>query len=536
MAKRSGREVLTLREAADFVRVSEKTLGDMARAGKVPCQKVGREWRFLRAAVERWLANEEPAPAVGEPDVQHALPSRGLDAPPAPTTPERAGFGDTAFTQNRDEPLHRWVPWIAGFSASFVGEVLDAAGGRDPADVIVLDPFAGVGTTLVEAMRRGHNAIGFEINPYAALVCRAKLQCARYDLALVQRTVRGLLDHMAQRGGSEPRSRPPAEFKSRAPFFSPKVERKVLHVLDFIDEQPAPWLQDLLRVAFGAVIVSISNYSYEPSLGRRASAGKDDVLDADVAGAVAGKLDEMARDIAQAQLHMASLGRAPRTDVHCESFLTCAGRVPSGSIDYLITSPPYLNNYHYVRNTRPHLHWLRLVESRSELKAMEEISFGKFWQTVRAGPRLDLEVQIDGLAEQIDLLRQRNPDKGVYGGTGWANYAVAYFNDCLRFCRAARTLMRPGGTLVVVLGNNILQGIEFQTDQHFASIAQTCGFELANIHRVRKKRTGSSIVNSSVRAGSPKLRVELYESALELTAPAARPHASAPVDDALPPQ
>ena len=90
--------------------------------------------------------------------------------------------------------------------------------------------------------------------------------------------------------------------------------------------------------------------------------------------------------------------------------------------------------------------------------------------------------------------------------------------------------------MVVVLGNNILQGIEFRTDQHFASIAQTCGFGLANIHRVRKKRTGSSIVRSSVRAGSPRKRVELYESALELTAPAQRPHPSTSVDDALPPQ
>jgi DNA modification methylase len=31
----------------------------------------------------------------------------------------------------------------------------------------VLDPFAGVGTTLVESYRRGLNVIGFEINPYA---------------------------------------------------------------------------------------------------------------------------------------------------------------------------------------------------------------------------------------------------------------------------------------------------------------------------------------------------------------------------------
>jgi tRNA G10 N-methylase Trm11 len=42
----------------------------------------------------------------------------------------------------------------------------------------VLDPFAGVGTTLVQAFRRGLNVVGFEINPYAALAARMKLESA----------------------------------------------------------------------------------------------------------------------------------------------------------------------------------------------------------------------------------------------------------------------------------------------------------------------------------------------------------------------
>ena len=48
--------VMTLTEAAEFIRVSEKTLGEMARAKRIPGKKVGREWRFLREALERWLS------------------------------------------------------------------------------------------------------------------------------------------------------------------------------------------------------------------------------------------------------------------------------------------------------------------------------------------------------------------------------------------------------------------------------------------------------------------------------------------------
>ena len=48
-------EILTRSEAAVFIRVSEKTLGEMARTGRIPAQKAGREWRFLRGALEAWL-------------------------------------------------------------------------------------------------------------------------------------------------------------------------------------------------------------------------------------------------------------------------------------------------------------------------------------------------------------------------------------------------------------------------------------------------------------------------------------------------
>jgi hypothetical protein len=35
------------------------------------------------------------------------------------------GFRDPAFTKNKELPLHRWVPWIAGFSAHFVDDYLE---------------------------------------------------------------------------------------------------------------------------------------------------------------------------------------------------------------------------------------------------------------------------------------------------------------------------------------------------------------------------------------------------------------------------
>src|SRR6266571_9214409 len=70
---------------------------------------------------------------------------------------ERPVFNDPAFASNKTLPIHRWVPWIAGFSSSFVKDALNKyLDGKGT----VLDPFAGVGTTLVESVLLDHNRIG----------------------------------------------------------------------------------------------------------------------------------------------------------------------------------------------------------------------------------------------------------------------------------------------------------------------------------------------------------------------------------------
>ena len=519
-------DVMTLAEAAEFIRVSEKTLGEMARDHRVPCRKVGREWRFLRHALEEWLAgssssnttSEEEGPRrtsgdsrVGEPLVQYQI--------------SFPGFRDTAFRENHERALHRWVPWIAGFSSAFVDEVLERTLAERQEGACILDPFAGVGTTLVEGIKHGCNVVGFEINPYAALACRVKVNAASYDVGVFLERIVSFREHIEVQqihGAEEPLSRPPNGFVSRVPFFSPDVERQVLFALDFIRAETVPWIRDLFQVALGSVMVGFSNYSYEPSLGTRVAAGKPNIETADVGGTIADKLQEMADDVSFFQDTMSKLRRKPTSRMFADSYFDCSSKLARESVDVLITSPPYLNNYHYVRNTRPQMFWLGMVKLASDLKEFERKSFGQFWQTVRSGPTVKLVPKIEEMEALIETLRNRNSEKGPYGGPGWANYAASYFNDCARFCAITRDLIRPGGTAVVVIGNNILQGIEFRTDRFFGQIAEQSGFEIVDFHEVRKKRTGSSIVNSSVRVGTVPTRVQLYETAVEMRVPPVR--------------
>jgi hypothetical protein len=430
----------------------------------------------------------------------------------------RSAFGDTAFTKNRQEPLHRWVPWIAGFSAGFVQEVLDAAACESPKDVTVLDPFAGVGTTLVEGLKRGYNVVGFEINPYAALACEVKISCARQKLRPLGEALSRLEDFSSRLsdGNLTPKSHPPSKFKSRIPFFSPAVEREVLLLQDFIAEQNEPFVGKALNLTLGAVMVAFSNYSYEPSLSTRSAAGKHLIERADVFRIFRDKLCEIEADMSLLQQHLKQFKHKPTAEIHQRSYLQSANVLNPGTVDILVTSPPYLNNYHYVRNTRPQLHWLKLINDNGGMRRLEEDNFGRFWQTVRSGPSIPLSFKLPELERVLAAIRERNPEKGVYGGNGWANYAATYFNDCARFFEVTRHVMKPNGLVVIVIGNNIVQGVHIETDRFLAQIAERHGFRLEHMHRVRNKRTGSSIVNSSVRAGVTKVPTQLHETAVEL--------------------
>jgi len=427
-------------------------------------------------------------------------------------------FSDPAFASNKVLPIHRWIPWIAGFSSEFVqsaiSEFLNEAG-------VVIDPFAGVGTTLVEAMKAGHDTIGFEINPYAILACEVKTEAGDISPEALRESIYlfEVFFNDAVTSGRKPKSVPPKGFNTREEFYSPEVLQKVLLVWDFIETITEPQLKRMFRLAFAATMVRYSNYSYEPSLGTRRGAGKDNIEDYDVSGAIIGKLLEMLDDIQALQDGGGFQGADAK--VIRDSFFNSEKHLESDVADLLITSPPYLNNYHYIRNTRPHLYWLGFAKTSKDTEPLEQANFGKYWQTVRALNRveLDFDLPASDLADVLEQLRTLNPEKGVYGGNGWANYAAAYFNDCYRFALGINYVLKPGASALVVIGNSILQGVHIPTDRYLGEICQAAGLEFVQIHTPRQTRVGNSIIQSNVRVGKAKKGRQLYESVVELRKP-----------------
>ena len=51
--------VMTVEETAKYLKVPRSTVYKLAQEGRIPCQKVGRHWRFKRDSINRWLERTE---------------------------------------------------------------------------------------------------------------------------------------------------------------------------------------------------------------------------------------------------------------------------------------------------------------------------------------------------------------------------------------------------------------------------------------------------------------------------------------------
>jgi len=48
-------DIMTVEEAASYLRIPKSTLYKLVREGRIPSHKVGRHWRFMKTLIDRWL-------------------------------------------------------------------------------------------------------------------------------------------------------------------------------------------------------------------------------------------------------------------------------------------------------------------------------------------------------------------------------------------------------------------------------------------------------------------------------------------------
>jgi DNA methylase len=125
----------------------------------------------------------------------------------------------------RTKHVHRLHPYHGKFIPQLVEVLLDRylpAGGH------VLDPFAGSGTTLVQALESGMDATGVEVAAFNCLLMRVKT--AHYDLGALSEE----LHHVCSRLGSlSTRARPSAYLRR---WYAPRAAEELLAFRGLIDD------------------------------------------------------------------------------------------------------------------------------------------------------------------------------------------------------------------------------------------------------------------------------------------------------------
>jgi excisionase family DNA binding protein len=116
-------DVLTLREAADYLRLSERSLYELARARRLPAAQLGGKWLFPRPRLEAWLAAQADAGIEG---------GHGQDPPPI-LAGSHDPLLDWAVRQSGCGLALRGGGSLDGIAALAAGEAVAAAAHlRDP--------------------------------------------------------------------------------------------------------------------------------------------------------------------------------------------------------------------------------------------------------------------------------------------------------------------------------------------------------------------------------------------------------------------
>jgi excisionase family DNA binding protein len=58
-SKMSDRELMTIEEVADYLRVKKRTIYEWVKNGKIPAIKTVGQWRFKKMQIDTWLENQQ---------------------------------------------------------------------------------------------------------------------------------------------------------------------------------------------------------------------------------------------------------------------------------------------------------------------------------------------------------------------------------------------------------------------------------------------------------------------------------------------
>jgi len=334
---------------------------------------------------------------------------------------------------------------------------------------LVLDPFMGSGTTLLEAYIAGRNSCGIDIHPLARLI--AKVKITPLDPEVLSSLAERLLEDIREDEENVDEWVP--EIPNREHWFRPRVLKDLARIKKNVWAMRRGDYQDFFKICFSSIIRKVSNSdddslipevtSFQRKLDEQGKTSYDSL--ARFENTVRNKLLDAA-DLWRLSLEVVEkYGNAPEIRIIGRDARDIDLR--DGAVDLAVTSPPYVSAVHYVSVHKLEMFWLNMITETSELD-------GKIVGTARAylPEYKDWEPNTRVNELMRVLLELRSKDKK-------SAYVVNKYFDEMRknLCETNRVLKR-GGRYCIVVGENTFRRIRIPTYGIVSGVAELAGFEL----------------------------------------------------------
>ncbi len=449
-------------QAGVLLQLSRTTLWRLRRSGALPFYRLGGNVRYANADLRNWLKVQREVMAVHEPAADYvvAKPSQGHESEWKIALERQDWSFHDEVTDSLTHGLH---PYPAKFPPQVAARLIEIL--TSPGDV-VLDPFCGSGTTLVEALRLDRAAVGTDINPVAVLISEAKtLRTDRtIDRALEELAQAVEADASSERGEpllfSEqwpaclPLSPPPIPNMER--WFAPSAIREIGLILARIEESKDKASRKVARAVLSSILVAVSNQDSETRYTARPKA----LTPGDVLASFARKLRE-ARGLLVA-FREATFPREARILLADTRHLPIGG---IGPLDAVVTSPPYANAFDYHLYHRHRMYWLGY--DPAELRELE------------IGSHLNYQRRGEGIE--------------------------TYRRDMHLCLKSIAAVLKPGGPCAFVVGDSVFLGKVVDNANVIAHVASKLGFKCVAVVERRIHPVKRSMIKPARRARIEKI-------------------------------
>jgi DNA modification methylase len=400
--------------------------------------------------------------------------------------------------QPHDRAVHDWYRFVLSFPPHLVRDYLDRF--EAESDQCVLDPFAGTGTTLVEARRSGHPCIGVESHPMAHFACLVKTDWEVSPEQLIEeaekvadaaakvlglrsapRNMLPLYDETLPTGAKLRRLPEAEEALLLKDSISPIPLHKLLVLREQIDGIARERVRNHLRLALATVAVcDASNLHFGPEVGLG-----DIRNDAPVVESWLNRVCAMATDLR-------SLPTArPPVRIHRADARLLEEVLESRSVDVVITSPPYPNEKDYTRTTRLETVLLGFIRNRADLRDLKRGLIRSNTRNVYQGDDDEAWVapfeSIQRIAREIETRRLA---LGKTSGFERLYHRVTkhYFGGLARHLAGLRRILKPGARLAYVVGDQASYlRVMIRTGQLLAEIADHLGYQVEGLDLFRTR-------------------------------------------------